>query len=194
MSASRALSANGCRGGSHTMDILVSATAHRPARAGAARASGDGAVKPLTTAGAGAKAAAADAYVSTAPASAWRDMPCISCLASVDAWMRPVLGCRPLQTLQDFLVQNTGRGPKLARNPAPLHRAKTSSYKSARTVRKYEKHSAETLICVSFRMSFRPVRRRSAREIQSCRVPMETLHVILVVSGPSSKHATVRIF
>ena len=85
------------------MDILVSATAHRPARAGAARASGDGAVKPLTTAGAGAKAAAADAYVSTAPASAWRDMPCISCLASVR-----MLGCArsldvdPCKPLRNF--------------------------------------------------------------------------------------------
>ena len=84
------------------MDILVSATAHRPARAGAARASGDGAVKPLTTAGAGAKAAAADAYVSTAPASAWRDMPCILSRFCSDAWMRPFLGCRPLQTLEEF--------------------------------------------------------------------------------------------
>ena len=37
----------------------------------------------------------------------------------------------------------------------------TSSSKSARTVRKYEKHSAETLMWVSFRMSFRLGRRQS---------------------------------
>jgi len=98
MSASRALTANGGKGGLHTMAILVSATAHRPARAGAARASGDGTAGPLTTARAGAKAAAADVYASTAPASAWRVVPCIS--SGFVPWMRPGLDVLTLQPLR----------------------------------------------------------------------------------------------
>ena len=62
--------------------------------------------------------------------------------------------------------------------------------KAFQTVRKYEIHSAETLIWGSFRtMSVRsggdpPV--KFSPETKYFRVPMETVHVILVVSGPSS--------
>ena len=61
--------------------------------------------------------------------------------------------------------------------------------KAFQTVRKYEIHSAETLIWGSFRtMSVRsggdpPV--KFSPETTYFRVPMETVHVILVVSGPS---------
>ena len=63
--------------------------------------------------------------------------------------------------------------------------------KAFQTVRKYEIHSAETLIWGSFRtMSVRsggdpPV--KFSPETTYFRVPMETVHVILVVSGPSAK-------
>jgi len=69
------------------------------------------------------------------------------------------------------------------------------SSKSVQTVRKYEIHSAETLIWGSFRtMSVRsggdpPV--KFSPETTYFRVPMETVHFILVVSGPSYLPGTV---